>query len=156
MAKKKKKTNTGSDHRSLKLMRSRGYHCDNVNEYVLRRGPSVGKKARFGYRRDAFAFMDLLAFKAGEAGSTAVQCTTKKQISSHLRKYRRDPETRQRIIDWILAGNTLIIQGWSVIQVATTSKNAKTPFVNRWTCDEHFVSLEDMELKPSDTKSEKE
>ena len=58
----KKKTNTGSDSKSLKLMRERGYYADNVNRFIHR------PWANHGIRQDAFGFLDLLAFKAGVVG----------------------------------------------------------------------------------------
>lgn len=159
----KKKASTGHDKRSLEVLRERGYTAETVNRWVKnqfggkasgKQGRAAGAAAMRGYRKDAFGFMDILAFKVDEVGATAVQCTTHKQIAAHLKNYRRDPEKRQMIIDWLLCGNRLLMHGWRQIKVATVSKKAKSPYTLRWTLTERYATLEDMELKPHDPQPE--
>lgn len=141
--------------KSLKHLTEQGYIAGNVNSYVTTSTDWTGAKGGFkgGFRKDAFGFMDLLAFRSDLIGSLAVQVTSKQQISKHLRDYRRDPQKRAAIIAWLLASNRFVIHGWYQEEVPTKSSKAKNATMPRWRLKRHEVSLADLELKPSDKKA---
>ena len=133
-------------------MRSRGYHVGKASQFmkfgaIAPRGHASGAVGQRGFQRDLFGFADIMAYKPGLVGMTAVQSTTKPQITAHLRKYREDDETRQRIRDFLLCSNVLLIHGWQRVEVPTKSKTAKSATKTVWTLTEHIVTLADMELK---------
>ena len=127
-----------------------------------------GQRAKFagGFRRDAFGFMDVLAFRPermvggylalDESGletpsiTLAVQCTTKRQVSDHLRAYRRDPEVRRRILNWIACGHAFVIHGWWKEDVPN---KAGTGTYVRWRVEERQVTPKSLELTPADVEA---
>ena len=154
--------------RTLRHLRKLGYHADKVEQYIT---PVAGKdyKPKFagGYRRDPFGFMDVLAFRRASSSpgpvgheewgletppvTLAVQCTTRQQITKHLRDYRRDPEIRRRILDWIACRNVFVIHGWWKENV---SNKAGTGTYVRWRVEELQVTPEMLELTRADVAAE--
>lgn len=86
--------------RSLREMRGRGYHCAVVEKW----------NAFAKIRIDLFGFGDILCFKDGESGVTAIQATTSPNISARLKKINENSYVQP----WLRCGNNLIVHGWSL------------------------------------------
>ena len=141
----KRKRPVQAGGRTLEFLHDRGYHADKVEQWVPR-PEGKGQRAKFagGFRRDAFGFMDVVAFRPAERSllcpqpvTLAVQCTTKQQITNHLRAYRRDPVVRQRILDWLACGCAFVIHGWWKETVLNKSNSGTHP---RWRLEERQVT----------------
>lgn len=108
--------------RSLAYLRRQGWTAE-VCEQFKALVEGQGQQAIFkgGFRKDLFGFVDILAYQAHE--TLAVQATSRQQMTAHLRKYRRDPEIRQRILDWIACPNRrLQLLGWECVEVPCKSR----------------------------------
>jgi hypothetical protein len=97
-----------------------------------------------GFTKDAFGFMDILAFREDAFGCLAVQTTTVKKMKNHLRAYRQDEKVRKSIRRFLLSGNHFEIHGWERVFVATKSKAAKNPTRPVWTVTVMKIHLADI------------
>lgn len=131
------------EQRSLKYLRDRGYFADQVNRRIAQ--PFAGAPS---FTKDAFGFIDVLAFSEDDPGFLAVQVTSVKQVSKHIRDYRRDPKKREAILA-CMNHNTVVIHAWEAVEVAT-KRGAKTPYKTVWTVVERRLKPSDMEMKPGD------
>lgn len=98
-----------------------------------------------GVRKDLFGFMDILAYT--RETQLAVQCTTKQQIAKHIRDYRRNPEVRHKIWDWITGGvprRHFHIHGWHQPKGKGT----------RWQVEERVITAADLDLTAADRAAE--
>lgn len=142
--------------RTLTYLRKLGYHVDKVEQWVPQ-PEGKGQRAKFagGFRRDAFGFMDVLAFRPSHPFQplptpervVAIQCTTRRQIADHLRNYRRDAKIREKILDWLACGCAFVIHGWWQEKVENTSCPGTH---TRWRLDERQVTSAMLELTPAD------
>ncbi len=133
---------------SMKRLKARGHRgVAVVEKYVSfcdadEDKPRTGQRARFrgGYRKDLWGFADIICFRLTGPGIIAVQCTSKQQESAHLRKFRRDADTRQNILDCLACGNRVVIHGWD------QPGGPKT----RWVLHEREITIADMALTAAD------
>lgn len=128
--------------RSLWHLRKAGYYAE-VCEQFKARVEGKGQQALFkgGYRKDLFGFMDILAYR--DVSTVAVQTTSRQQIATHLRAYRKDAELAEHIVRWIKGpGRHFVIHGWECIEVPCKSK-AGTKAV--WEVTERWITCEDFE-----------
>lgn len=114
--------------------------------------PATGQRAKYaaGYRKDLWGFADIIAFRRLVPGIIAVQCTTAASVSGHIRKYRRDAETRENILACLAAGNRFVIHGWKKTTVANKSN---TGTHTRWELTVREIAVVDMELTAKDHKA---
>lgn len=91
-----------------------------------------------GYRKDPFGFMDILAF--GGNAILAVQTTSRAQITAHLRKYRQDPEVRDKIRKWLVGPAAFHVHGWQRVELPTKTGGTKI----RWQVHVREVFKEDL------------
>jgi hypothetical protein len=84
--------------------------------------PTLARLAELGYtfqrvefylpwakrRRDFCNFADVLAFRAGEAGVLAVQCTSRDNMAARVNKCLTNAAARE----WLAAGNRVEVWGW--------------------------------------------
>jgi len=123
--------------RSLKHLRDQGYHADVCERWMPFRGGLEG-----GVRKDLFGFIDILAYtRTGEIA--AVQCTSKQQMTRHLRDYRRHDPTRQAILDWLYGGRAFALHGWH-------QPNGKG---TRWQLEQRIITAADLELTEADKRA---
>ena len=131
--------------RSLKYLRKLGYTaevCEQYKAIVAGRGQQA--KFKGGYRKDLFGFADIIAYDA--RATVAVQTTSRKQMSAHLRKYRGDTDVAARIYGWLAkAGRMFVIHGWEPLEVANKTK-AGTHI--RWHLTVRVVTFADLEELP--------
>jgi len=88
--------------RSLKYLRQKGYHATVVEYYNF-----FSKK-----RKDLFGFGDILAFRAQENGSLAIQCTTMSNASERRRKITEDVKVNVALRAWLKANNRFAFFFW--------------------------------------------
>ena len=97
-------------------------------------------KGLHGVRKDLYGFVDILAYKH-DGETIAVQTTSRQQITAHLRKYRGDEDTRQKILDWLAQpGRAFVIHGWICEELPTKAGGTKA----RWRCEERKVTSADL------------
>ena len=123
--------------RSLNQLRDQGYHADVCERWMPFRGGLEG-----GVRKDLFGFIDILAFTCTGA-TVAVQCTSKKQMTKHLRDYRRHGPTRHAIVDWLHGGRAFALHGWH-------QPNGKG---TRWQLKQRIITAIDLELTEADKRA---
>jgi len=81
--------------RTLAYLRGLGYHAERCEHFVARvEGEAQKAIYKGGYRKDLFGFADVMAYHPSRPGVLLVQCTSRQQMSTHLLKYRRDPEEK--------------------------------------------------------------
>jgi hypothetical protein len=134
-----KKLNAGA--RSLKHLRRLGYTAE-VCEQFKARVQGKGQAAVFagGFRKDLFGFVDILAFDT--TSILAVQTTSRQQITAHIRKYRRDNETAEKIRGWLMMkGRRLVVHGWECVAMPKV-KGDGTKAV--WQLTEREVTVADL------------
>jgi hypothetical protein len=132
---------TKAGQRSLAFLRKRGYTAE-VCEQFKARVQGKGQAAKFagGFRKDLFGFADIIAFSPDE--TVAVQTTTRMQMTAHLRAYRRDLETAERIRRWLShPTRRLVVHGWECVQVPCRSKAGTKA---QWQLTEREVSVGDL------------
>jgi hypothetical protein len=114
--------------------------------------PATGQRAKYGagYRKDFLGFADIACFRRKSPGMLLVQTTTKAQMATHLRTYRRTPQTREYILACLASGNRIAIHGWEKRTVANKS-NAGSHV--RWRLHEREVTAADMDLTPADRRA---
>jgi hypothetical protein len=115
------KSKVHASTRSLKYLRSLGYMADVCERFI-----GFGNGGH-GFRKDLFGFADLLAVTDELPGVLAVQATSKKQISKHLREYRTTPEVCEALRIWAAAGNRCEIHGWDRVEVPCRTKAGTKP-----------------------------
>ncbi len=103
-----------------------------------------------GVRRDMGGFADIIAIHPQATGCLAIQTTTKKKISGHLREYRRDKDVRANILLRLQTGNQLFFHGWHKIEILNKTKVGTH---SRWRCEIQRVTADDMELNELDEKA---
>ncbi len=113
---------------------------------------ATGQRAKYkgGFRKDFLGCADILCFRRNNPGCLFVQCTTKRAVSDHLLKYRRDPKVRENILACLASGNRFVVHGWE--QTDVPNKSGEGSHV-RWVCHEYEVTTEKMELTDRDLKA---
>ena len=109
---------------TLKRLKNTGYLAaitEHFNVHVRRAGGG------FGIRQDLFGFIDILALRGTEP-VLAVQSTSAKQMSPHLKKIRED--RRENAVAWLKAGGRIELWGWKKLK-------------NRWTPKIREITLDD-------------
>ncbi len=97
-----------------------------------------------GNRQDLFGFIDILAFQGDR--TLAVQCTSRAMMTDHLREYRRKPEVREAILDWISFTRQFIIFGWGRREIPNKTGPGTH---NRWDHEQRVITPADLtELGP--------
>jgi hypothetical protein len=128
--------------RSLRYLRKLGYTAEVCEQFRAR---VEGKKQRQifqgGYHKDLFGFMDILAYNDQE--TIAVQTTSRNQIAAHVRKYRSDEETAERIQEWLCGqpNRRFVIHGWECVEVPNKRGAGSHA---RWQVTEREVTAEDL------------
>jgi len=130
--------------RSKREMIKRGYLCGMAEKWVPFQGGAPG-----GFRKDLHGFIDIHCLRADVTGVTAVQATTRRQMSGHLREYRRTAEVREAILVFLGAGNTLLLHGWEKEEVGNKSGKG---FRVRWVLREREITVGDLELTEGDRR----
>jgi hypothetical protein len=158
---------TNATQRTLKWLRDRGWTADVTEKYVSTVA-GEGQKKRFGggYRKDLFGFCDVLAYRVeapvcGGPTMIAIQCTSRQQITPHLRAYRdveayvkrytgekakakaRVEHTAlvERILNWLASPyRAFVVHGWEPVSVP--KKNGDGMKV-QWELTTHVVTAED-------------
>jgi len=127
--------------RSLTYLRKQGYRAE-VCEQYRSRVEGKGQQAKFkgGFRKDLFGFMDILAYGRGPHSVLGVQATSRQQITTHLRQYRRDPKVREAILDWLTCpGRRFVILGFECVEVPKVSGDGTKA---EWQCTEREVTAD--------------
>ena len=147
---------TRPSERSKKEMEKRGYLAGMAEQWVMLRegqaahtGQQKQRKAAGGFRKDLHGFIDIHCLRSDIPGVTAVQATTKKQMSKHLREYRRTPAVSEAIRTFLAAGNTLLLHGWEKVKVSNKSGDG---FHVRWVLHECVIAEADLTLTEADEK----
>lgn len=129
--------------RSLAWLRRRGYVAEKCEQWIPQ--PQGDKqRARYagGFRKDLFGFADLIAFSPVTPGVIAVQCTSRQQVSAHLRLYRQPGKARDQLVAWLAQPNRLfLILGWEPIQIANRSTAGSRV---KWTFDQRWITTSDL------------
>lgn len=99
---KKEKLHGGPNERTMIWLRNQGYTV----EVVERRLPF----ARSGVPKtmDFCGFADLIAFKPGEVGATALQATVDDHVVQRVHKILAEPRHKT----WLQCGNRIQVIGW--------------------------------------------
>ena len=145
-----------ASQRSLAYLRKYGWTAEVCEQFKARvEGKGQQRLFKGGFRKDLFGFMDILAYK-GHA-TVAVQTTSRRQIATHLREYRRNPKVRQRILGWLQGGHrSFVIHGWECVVVPCIGKS-KNPTKGEWQLTQRFVRAEDLpdpdEARPDEVKA---
>lgn len=82
---------------SLALLKKEGYVAEVVEHWI----------PKMNIRRDLFGIIDILAIKEGQFGAFGIQCTSKANISSRIKKAMSNP----KILLWLKTGNTFEVWG---------------------------------------------
>ena len=145
---------TRPSERSKREMKKRGYRAAMAEQWVLLREGQTAttqmqrqRKAAGGFRKDLHGFIDVHCLRADVPGVTAVQATTRMQMSDHLRKYRRNAEVRETILEFLAGGNTLLLHGWLKVEVTNLAQTGTYP---RWKLKEREITEADMKLTAGD------
>jgi len=143
--------------RSKKEMMKRGYITGMAEQWVpLRVGQAAHtaqqqqRKKAGGFRKDLHGFIDVHCLRWDIPGVTAVQATTKQQMSKHLRDYRRTPVVREAILAFLDGGNTLLLHGWEKTTVPNKSGDGSHV---RWVLHEYVITAADLELTDADHRA---
>lgn len=143
--------------RSKIEMAKRGYLTGMAEQWVLLRAGQAThtaqqqqRKTAGGFRKDLHGFIDLHCLRSDIQGVTAVQATTKQQMSKHLRDYRRTPVVREAIRTFLDGGNTLLLHGWEKTTVPNKSGDGSHV---RWVLHEYPITEADLELNDADRRA---
>lgn len=90
--------NASPTERTMAWLREKGYTVAKVEQRITRT-----------ITRDFCGFADILAFKEGETGATAVQATSTPHLKDRMRKVLGEAHART----WIKCGNGLWLVGWA-------------------------------------------
>jgi len=152
---------TRPSERSKKEMMKRGYLTGMAEQWVMlrvgqaaRTGQQKQRKAAGGFRKDLHGFIDIHCLRSDVPGVTAVQATSKAQMSKHLREYRRTPAVSEAIRTFLAAGNTLLLHGWEKTNVPNKPKKGQESgkFHVRWVLHERVLTETDLELTDADRR----
>jgi len=115
--------------RTLRELRRQGLIAEVVEKYVQIPGS-------FGFRRDLFKFIDIIAL-CPNRGILGVQ-SCGQDFKAHIDKITDDPEVTPNVVEWLRCGGKIDVYGWRKVKVKRGGK-AKI-----WAPRVQSITLEDI------------